>query len=262
VPTRTSYAPGTPCWVDLAAPDLAAAVNFYSALFDWEAEDMGAQFMHYHQFTKDGERVAGLGPIMNEGQPPAWMTYIASSDLAATAATVRDAGGQVVVEPMEIPGAGHMAVFTDDEGTAFAGWQAIDHPGCGLVNEPGTLAWNEVNRRDVEGAKAFYTTVFGWGTETAEMPGAGPYTTWKVGDDTVGGMIQMDDAWEGMPPSWMTYFAVEDADADAAVARIEELGGKGLMPPFDTPAGRIAVVADPGGANFSVIALDPDFSAS
>jgi len=255
--TRSSYAPGTPCWIDTAVPDVPAAVAFYSGLFGWEAEDMGEAFGHYHQFSKGGERVAGLGPVMEEGQPAAWMTYVATDDIEATVRAVREAGGSVVAEPMEIPQAGHMAVFADDEGAFFAGWQGTEHPGCGRVNEPGALAWSEVNRRDAAGAKAFYAAVFGWDAEDGDTAdGTPPYTTWKLGGAPIGGMLHMDKQWEGIPAHWATYFAV--ADTDAAVARVEELGGATITPPFDTPPGRIAIVADPAGATFVLIALNPE----
>lgn len=256
MPQRSSYAPGTPCWIDAAVPDVAAAVTFYSELFGWEAEDMGEAFGHYHQFSKDGERIAGLGPIVEEGMPAAWMTYIATDDIEATAKAVESAGGKVVLPPMEIPGAGHMAGFADDEGAIFAAWQATEHPGCGLVAEPGSLAWNETNRRDHDGAKTFYSAVFGWEVEDGDTPeGAPPYVTWKLGEDVIGGMLQMDDQWEGIPPHWTTYFAVEDTDA--SVAKLSDLGGTTITEPFDTPPGRIAVVADPFGATFGLIALTP-----
>jgi predicted enzyme related to lactoylglutathione lyase len=251
----TTYAPGTPCWVDCTSTDLAASVSFYTALFGWEAVDQGEAFGHYQQFEKDGAAVAGLGPAMQEGVPPSWTTYVATEDIARTAAAVTAAGGRVLLDAMEIPEAGTMAVFADDEGAVFAGWQADGHAGCGRVNEPGTLCWNEVNRRETAPARSFYGQVFGWRDETGEVAGGGSYVSWLLDGRRIGGMIQMDERWEGVPPHWMTYFAVEDADATAARAR--ELGGSVRLEPFESPAGRMAVLADPEGATFSVIALRP-----
>lgn len=253
--TRTSYEPGVPCWADLGAPDLADAVDFYTSLFGWEAEDQGEQYMHYHQFRKDGRAVAGLGPLV-EGAPPAWLTYVSTDDVDATAEKVRSAGGQVLMGPMDVPDVCRMAIFADDEGAAFAGFQAAGHVGAELVNEPGAMSWNEAARRDLDGARSFYGEVFGWGTESVDMPG-GPYTSWKVGDRAVAGMMGIREEWgPDVPPHWMTYFAVEDPDAVAA--RAKELGGRVMAEPFDTPAGRMAVLGDRAGAAFSVIALNPE----
>ncbi len=71
---RTSYEPGTPCWVDLGTPDLDAAVDFYGGLFGWdvpEAEN-AEQTGGYRQAMLRGKPVGGVMPLMQEGQPPAW----------------------------------------------------------------------------------------------------------------------------------------------------------------------------------------------
>src|SRR6185295_19178869 len=75
---RTSYAPGTPCWVDLATPDLDAAENFYRELFGWEIPELpnSAEMGGYRRAKKGGRDVAGAMPLMQEGQPPAWSTYV------------------------------------------------------------------------------------------------------------------------------------------------------------------------------------------
>jgi hypothetical protein len=59
----------------------------------------------------------------------------------------------------------------------------------------------------------------------------------------------------GVPSHWHVYFGTDDADATAAKA--VELGGSIVVPPFDTPVGRIAVLSDPQGAMFSVIKNAP-----
>jgi predicted enzyme related to lactoylglutathione lyase len=110
--------------------------------------------------------------------------------------------------------------------------------------------------RDPDGSKAFYGAVFGW--EPEDLPiGPGTYTTWKLGGKLIGGMMPMiTDSWPGdLPPHWMVYFAV--ADADATAERAADLGGAVPVPPSDLPQGRFAVLNDPQGALFSVIKLNP-----
>src|SRR3954454_2297763 len=95
---RASYEPGTPCWVDLGSPDLEASIDFYGALFGWEvpqSED-AEQTGGYRQAMKNGKPVAGMMPLMQEGQPPAWSTYVSVEDADATAGKVKEAGGQVM----------------------------------------------------------------------------------------------------------------------------------------------------------------------
>jgi predicted enzyme related to lactoylglutathione lyase len=254
---RTSYAPGTPCWVDFGSPDLDASIDFYSALFGWEVpenENM-AQTGGYRRATKDGVDVAGMMPLMQEGQPPAWSSYVSVADAGATAAAVAEAGGSVIAEPMDVLGLGHMAVFADPSGAVFGIWQPGTFLGAGLVNEPGALAWNELNTRDLEGARAFYGAVFGWGFDEVKMGEDESYTTITLNGNPVGGILDMVERGvpEEIPPHWLAYFAVEDADA--TVAQAGERGGGLMMGPIDLPVGRFAILTDPHGAAFAVIAL-------
>jgi hypothetical protein len=202
---------------------------------------------------RDGRNVAGLGPTQTDDQPAMWTTYVSTADAEGVAAKVREAGGEVVLEPFDVLGAGRMAVLADPAGASISVWQPQTHHGADVVNEPGSLCWNELATRDIDEAKAFYRTVFGWEGDTNAY-GDTSYTEWKLGGRTIGGMIAMNDEWPAeVPPQWMVYFAVEDVDA--ATRRVEELGGKVAVAPNDTPAGRFAVVNDPHGAVFSIIAL-------
>ncbi|HEY7949580.1 MAG TPA: VOC family protein [Solirubrobacterales bacterium] len=254
---KTSYAPGTPCWVDLGSPDLDASIGFYGALFGWEVpenENM-EQTGGYRRATKNGVDVAGMMPLMQEGQPPAWSSYVSVADAEATAAAVTDAGGSVIAEPMDVLGLGHMAVFADPAGAVFGIWQPGTFHGAGLVNEPGALSWNELNIRDLEGAKAFYGAVFGWAFEDNDMGEAGSYTTINLGENAVGGILNMDERGvpEQVPAHWQVYFAVEDTDA--AVGQVKQSGGSVMVEPIEVPAGRFSILLDPHGASFAVITL-------
>jgi len=249
---KTSYAPGTPSWVDLGSSDPVGSAKFYSDLFGWEAEvmpDAGG----YTMMSQGGQTVCGIGGLMMEGQPEVWSTYVSVADADATAAAVAAAGGMVLAPPMDVLDVGRMAVFLDDSGAAFSIWQPKTHIGASLVNEPVSLCWNELNSRDVAKSKAFYGAVFGWAGDTADMGGT-TYTEWKLGGETIGGMMEMGPQFPAeMPPNWLAYFAV--ADTDATVAKVTGLGGAVMMPPMDIPPGRFAVVADSDGAAFAVIKL-------
>lgn len=117
----------------------------------------------------------------------------------------------------------------------------------------GVFSWNELLTSDVEAAKSFYTQLFGWETET--MPSSmGDYVLFKAGDAQVGGMGQLPEqaAQMGAPPYWGAYVSVDDIDAIAR--KVEELGGKVLVPPMDIPdVGRFATFQDPQGAIIAAI---------
>ena len=261
---RTSYAPGTPCWVDLATPDLEPAEKFYGPLFGWEIPELpnSAEMGGYRRAKLGGKDVAGAMPLMQEGQPPAWSTYVSVADADATAAAVTGNGGTQVAEPMDVMELGRMAVFTDPTGAFFGIWQPGTFHGAELVNEAGTVGWNELGTRDTAAAKEFYGAVFGWGYDDEPSDRVGIYTIWKVGDAMVGGMLDMNAL--GMPAeipaNWLVYFTVEDAGA--AVEKVQSGGGSVMNGPIDIPVGRFAVVADQFGAAFAVMQPSEETLAS
>ncbi len=253
---RTTYAPGTPCWVDLATPDVEAAARFYGELFGWEAPERpdSAQMGGYRRAEKGGKDVAGMMPLMQEGQPPAWSTYVSVDDADAIARASQENGGTMVAEPMAVSSFGRMAVFTDPEGASFGIWEPGDFAGAELVNEPGALAWNELGTRDPAAAKAFYAAVFGWSFRDNDMGEMGAYTEWLNGEDSIGGMLDISGRLpDEIPAHWLVYFAVENTDA--AIETVKSSGGNVPFGPVDIPAGRFAVVADPWGAAFAVIQM-------
>src|SRR4029453_3784185 len=149
--------------------------------------------------------VAGYGPQQNPG-PPAWSTYVSVADADAIVGKVQAAGGTVVVPPMDVMTAGRMAVFQDQQGAFFSVWQPGEHKGAQLVNDPGSFSWNELNTRDLEGSKRFYSAVFGWEPVT-HGEGQGAYTEWQLGGTSIGGMMEMPPMVPGQgAPPWLRWF--------------------------------------------------------
>jgi predicted enzyme related to lactoylglutathione lyase len=251
---RTSYRQGTPSWVDLQTTDQAAAKAFYAGLFGWTYDDQPMPDGPVYSMAKlGGHDVAAIAAQSPElaaaGAPPMWNTYIAVDSVDDTVAGVEAAGGQVAMAPFDVMDAGRMAFVLDPGGAAVAFWQAGRHIGATLVNEPGAITWNELITADPS-ALAFYEQVLGVTTEKTDM-GSGEYTMFLAGGEQVGGSIAPQ--MPGVPNHWHVYFAV--ADADAAAAKVSELGGSVLAGPFDSPVGRMAVLNDAQGAAFSIIKL-------
>jgi predicted enzyme related to lactoylglutathione lyase len=257
MPTRSSYTEGTPNWVDLQTTDVDAAKAFYGAIFGWSFDDRPVPDGGVYSIAMiGGESVAAIAPqspmLIEHEVPPMWNTYIAVDDADAAAAKVAGAGGQVLMEPFDVMDAGRMAFAADPTGAAVGLWQASGHIGATLVNEPNALTWNELTSNDLAVALPFYETVVGLAAKDVPM-GEDTYKMLFVGEDFVGGATapQMD----GVPNHWHVWFAVSDADASAATAIAG--GGKVVVEPQDMPIGRIATVADPQGAYFSIIAMKP-----
>jgi uncharacterized protein len=243
---RDSYEPGTPSWVDLGVSDVDAAVAFYEALLGWEIQEPAPDSGGYRICTLRDRPVAGLGPQMEAQDDSWWTTYVSVADCDATAAKVKDAGGTVVGEPMDVPSAGRMAVCADPQGAPFSLWQPAGFAGAAYVNEPGSWCWSELETRTPEEAVAFYVAVFGWRAEP--FRDSDTDRVFFVGDAPVASVSAITDGGE----SWAVYFQVDDCDA--AVARVVELGGKSLADPTETPdIGRMAEVADPQGTVFYVL---------
>jgi uncharacterized protein len=250
MPTRDNPWPaGTPCWVDLAVPDLEAATRFYGAVIGWSFVDTGADFGHYTIAQTNGKAAAAIGPQQQEGQPSVWTLYFASDDADATAKLVGDNGGTVLFDPMDIPGSGRMFIATDATGGAFGVWQSQGMVGAEIYNEPGSMVWEDGRLSDPAAGKRFYAAVFGHTFQPVE--GAPEdYETFSVGGEVAGGMGGMMGAPEGTPSHWMPYFGV--ADVDGAVAAAEQGGATVMMAPVNTPFGRMSVLVDPFGATFSL----------
>jgi uncharacterized protein len=256
MPIRTSYAQGTPNWVDLQTSDQDAAKEFYAGLFGWTYDDQPMPQGPVYSMAMLGEHpVAAIAPQSPElaaaGAPPMWNTYLAVDSVDEAVGKVEAAGGKVAMAAFDVMDAGRMAFVLDPSGAAVALWQANQHIGATLVNEPGTVTWNELVTTD-PGVVKFYADVLGLTTSTMDM-GTGPYTLFEVGGQMVGGTTAPQ--MPGVPNHWHVYFAV--ADADAAAAAAAEMGGTVMVEPFDSPVGRMAVLGDPQGAVFSIIKPAP-----
>ncbi len=256
---NTPYKPGTPCWIDLMVPDQQAALDFYRDLFGWQGEVGPPETGGYAVCTLKGKPVAGIMKAMNpdgtvpDPMPPTvWTTYLATDDIDGTVKSVTDAHGTIMMGPMDVMDLGRMSVIVDPTGAVVGLWQAGTFDGAGIVNEHGALIWNELSTPDVPAASAFYSAVLPVTTTPSEMPGAEGYIEFQVAGRTVGGMMDNATLPPGTPPHWQPYFSVDDVDDIQAAA--VRAGGTVLAPAFDMAAGRMAVLADPQGGPFSVIA--------
>ncbi|MFI6638977.1 VOC family protein [Streptomyces sp. NPDC050504] len=242
----TRHLPGAPCWADLDTPDVASARAFYPALFGWDALELPTGYVN---FALRSEKIVGAVELRaGEEHSAGWSVYFMTDDLDGTTKAVAAAGGLVVSPPRKVSVAGSAAVYRAPDGALFGAWEPDKHPGSGLVREPGTPSWFGLSTPDVDGSTAFYVQVFGWtGLPTA---GGGPTRVAAAGDAAEFGAIAAGPAGSG---GWTLYFGVEDVDA--ASAKAASLGGTVVAAPADaTGAGRVAVLKDPSGVRFALVA--------
>ena len=125
-----------------------------------------------------------------------------------------------------------------------------------METKKGTFGWNELMTSDMDGAKDFYSKVIGWEANDVQMgnptlaakPGEPSYTLWTMGDTQVGGAMKLEGPeMENIPPHWMSYVNVADAD-DVAQKAVTN-GGKIIVGPMDIEGiGRFYIISDPQGA--------------
>lgn len=258
----TRYEPGQFSWIDLLTPDAEASRRFYCELFGWTTIDNPTdQGGVYTQFYCGEDTVAGMGEMSPEmqamGMPPIWASYVTVEDCDKSVARAQELGASVDMPAMQVMTVGRMAILADPTGARFSLWQPGDHIGAGLVNEPCSLAWNELLTRDVDGAREFYAALFGWQYEVS--PDAdNPYVEIRNAGRSNGGILAMGDEFpDEVPPHWGAYVSV--ADCDQTLERVTALGGSVEMGPIDIEPGRFAGISDPLGGRLTVIKLhDPE----
>jgi predicted enzyme related to lactoylglutathione lyase len=246
---RTSYAPGTFSWAELATSDAEAAKAFYTSVLGWDYEDNPiGEGQVYSMALRDGRHVAALFGVGD--QPPHWNCYVTVESVEDAAQRAGELGGRVLAEPFDVMDVGRMAVIADPAGAALCLWEPRSHIGASLVNTPGALTWNDLVTPDADGAARFYGDLFGW--TAMEIPDAGGYRVIRNGERCNGGIMPLDPERMGAstPPSWMPYFGHEDVER--LVGEIEGLGGRVLNGPVPMPQGTIGVFADPQGAVFAL----------
>jgi len=208
------------------------------------------QYGGYGRALLGGKDVAGISPTQTPEQPTAWSFYIGTDDAEATARRVRDAGGKVAVEPMDVGDQGKMAVFQDPTGAFISVWQPTGMGGF-QASGPNSFGWAELNARGIERALPFYEQAFGWPTKRSAVPDAPDYFEFQVDGDSVAGATEMNPMVPaGTPSYWLVYFGVDNVRAtfDNAIG----LGARELVAPQSYPGGEFAIVSDPQGAAFGL----------
>jgi predicted enzyme related to lactoylglutathione lyase len=251
MPRRDTAPEGAPCWIELFTADPEKAQIFYGELFGWAVVDPGPDYGGYVNFHLDDVPIAGC--MRNDGSqgPDRWNLYLATADAAKTAEAVSANGGTLIVPPMQIMALGTMAVAIDPTGAGIGMWQPAEHKGFGILDEPGTPGWFELHTSDFDAAIEFYSRTFGWDIHPAIDSPEMRYSTFGEGDAALAGIMDAS-SWlpAGAPSQWSLYFRV--ADVDAALTRITDLGGSIVEAAVDTPYGRLATAADPGGVQFKL----------
>jgi len=241
-------------WVDLVTKDLVGAQSFYKSLMSWGTKDVDVPppMNKYTMFNFNGEEFGGVIPLPMPEAPIHWLPYVLVEDVDQVTKRAKALGGQVFMEPSDIPNVGRFSVIADPTGGVVSPMSFLQppkaQPAQGLV---GPVAWCELITPDTAKAGAFYQDLFGWGRTEQKMPGMEDfaYHMFMAGDRQAGGM-------SGPMPNmnhigWVTYFSVDNVDAKTEAAK--GAGATQLVPPSDIPnIGRFSWLKDPQGALFAL----------
>lgn len=255
---RSSYEPGTFCWVELTTPEQDAAKEFYSGLFGWQARDMpvgeGAVYSIMELHGADAAAISFQPRAQRDaGVPPMWNSYVSVASADEAAARAGQLGAEVHAAPFDVMDVGRMAVIQDPQGAFFEIWEPRERAGAAIVNQPGAFTWSELSSPDPHASAGFYGELFGWANRSSET-GIGEYLGLALGDASVGGIRGLIPPQA--PPHWLVYFGCEDVEH--TMARVRELGGTTPAGPIAIATGAIAFAVDPQGAGFGLYAGDYD----
>jgi len=254
MPKIDKHAPGTLCWIELATTNQAGAKDFYSSLFGWTPVDspMGPDAF-YTIFQLNGQQAAAAFAMNAEEQrtvPVHWHLYVAVDSADAAVIRAQELGGKVIEGPFDVQTFGRMAVLQDPTGAFFSVWQSKDHIGMTVAHENGAFCWADLSTPDPARAKQFYEGLFGW--KIGPAPNYPPeYLVIQQNGRPMAGIGPAAQRNPQVPPHWMLFFLA--ADVDGIAAKAKELGGTLHLAPMSMGDARMAVLADPQGAAFSVI---------
>jgi len=186
--------------------------------------------------------------------PSVWTTYLAADSADACAGAVTAAGGTLMMPAFDVGDVGRMFVAVDPSGAVFGVWEAKAHTGAGVVNEDGAYCWNELHTLNYDAARDFYAKPSATPSPTSAATASPiPSSTSAAAAPSRPPAASRATPTPRAPrcPYWLTWFQAEDADA--MVAKVEQLGASVIMPADTSPFGRMAIVTGPEGEVFGII---------
>jgi predicted enzyme related to lactoylglutathione lyase len=254
-PASTEHHTGKVIWVDLVTPHLAAAEHFYAGLFGWTFREIHTQSTDYALALLDGRPVGGLvahAAPPGEHRQPAWLTFIAASDVDATQELILKQGGKMLFAPHAYPQRGRQAVFADPQGAVFAILASSSGDPPDVLAAPGEWIWSSLITRDPGAAAAFYQSIFGYEVFDATGDDGIEHLILSTDDYARASVNALPESSGHRHPHWLNFVRVLDTEQMTVTAT--QLGGRVLVEPrMDRHGGKVAVVADPDGAPFGLL---------
>lgn len=256
-----TFQSGDFCWIELCAPVMQSAKDFYMPLFNWQFSAMpmpggGDYFFLETAGTPIGGGYELTSALSEAGCKPAWCVYVQTDDADALTQRAETLGAIILKPAFDVGDMGRMSVLQDPTGAVFSFWQPKGESAPRLSpRSHGAIGWIELATRDIEKAQAFYCDLLGWDAQKSVMPSGKEYVEFSNQGQPVAGMYRLTEEMRDVPPHWGIYFSVEDLDA--ALRQAREMGAEVLYDPIHLPElGRFTAVKDPQQICFSLIEFE------
>ena len=242
--------PGKFVWFELVSKDAKKAQAFYGEVLGWKVQQFPMGNSTYDMIYAGDTMIGGYAHPKSDLQPAHWISYASVEDVDATVKAATANGGKVVEAPYDIPTVGRTARIADPQGAELCPFRSLEGDPADALPPRGGWCWNELHTNDPAKALAFYEKVLGFSHRSMDMGPGGTYHILSKGGVDRGGVTSHLPG--GVPPHWLPYVAVDDADA--TIARARKRGATIPMSPEDIPGvGRFGVLQDPTGAVLAIM---------
>jgi hypothetical protein len=243
--------PGKFIWFDLVTDDLAAARDFYGAVFGWRFRAVADAPASYTVVEHAGRNIAGLfahAPPAGATRTARWLPLIAVKDAAAR--YVEAQGGSVIVPPATFAGRGTHVLFRDPQGAVFGVLASDSGDPADTPVDDGDFFWLDLLARDPRKAAEFYQGLAGYEVSLREFGEGVTRAVLTSGGYARAGVALLPAAVK--QPGWLPYVLVDDVAG--TLNKVRATGGKVLVEPrTELLDGNLAVIADPRGGVLGVV---------
>ncbi len=252
--------PGKVIWHDLISHKPEETKKFYSALFEWQFEDLGLDFgfgrtVNYSLIRHQGQLIGGMIDANHLGRDnpenfSQWVVVLSVNDINAATKHVQANGGKVLTMPRDVAERGTLALVEDNQGAALALLQTRHGDPADRITPIGGFLWDEVWPVDVKQAASFYTSLFNLAPAAHDNKTGARYQFLASSSGTPRfGLLQQPI--KALPPTWVSYIRVDDPAA--ITKKVPKLGGQVLVDVQKRAiGGEVALIADPSGAGIAI----------
>ena len=253
-PASPTRLPGKMVFAALATPDLVAAERFYADLFAWQFHNAYVGRHLFGEASINGRVVAAIvQKPLKHGQRPAWRSFLSTEDVEKGAQVAVQHGASMLLKPHEIAKLGHDALLADPQGAVFGMLTSSSGDPADTLAAPGEWIWSSLITNDPEIDAAFYKAVFGYDLFDLPAPQDAKHVILASQTYARASVNPIPANHPALHPRWISYVRV--LDIAATVGKATTLGAHVVVPPHEDRGGTIALMADPAGAVFGLLAL-------